>query len=42
MGELLHRFINSKSEAEALAVEADCAAKMPRPTAVLPIQTATP
>ncbi|WP_349741071.1 alpha/beta hydrolase [Roseateles cavernae] len=41
MGELLHRFINSKTEAEALAVEAACAAKMPRPTAVFPIQTAT-
>lgn len=36
MREVLHRFIDAKTEAEALAVKTDCAAQMPQPLAFVP------
>ena len=36
MREVLARFIDAKTDAEALAVRTDCAAKMPRPLAFVP------
>ena len=36
MGEVLYRFINAKTDAEALKVDASCAAKMPLPLSFVP------
>jgi pimeloyl-ACP methyl ester carboxylesterase len=36
MREVLAKFIDAKTDAEALAVQTDCAAKMPRPLAFVP------
>lgn len=42
MRDLLFRFIDAASDAEALRLEADCAASIPRPGAFLPPQAAAP
>jgi len=39
MGEVLTRFIDAKTDAEALQVDAGCAVKIPRPLPFLPIPT---
>jgi len=42
MREVLNRFIDAKTEAEALAVKTDCAAQMPRPLAFIPPDPSLP
>ncbi len=42
MREVLNRFIDAKTEAEALAVKTDCAAKMPLPLAFIPPDPSLP
>lgn len=38
MGEVLTRFIDAKQDSEALQIDASCATRIPRPTAILPPQ----
>ena len=42
MREVLNRFIDAKTDAEALAVKTDCAAKMPLPLAFIPPDPSLP
>jgi len=36
----VHKFIDAKNDGDALAVDADCAKSVPRPSAFLPVAEA--
>jgi fermentation-respiration switch protein FrsA (DUF1100 family) len=40
MRDVVHKFIDAKNDGDALAVDADCAKSVPRPSAFLPVAEA--